>query len=84
METPNPLAHPCPHPATVEERLRDRFYILCNAESGQPCHWAKRFDGLPDPPFHSERLEAALPLTGPLDTAASEAFTRAVLATGLI
>lgn len=56
----SPLAFPCLHLATAQELARDPHYTACNAEPGQPCHWANRYDGQLNPPFHSERLEQLL------------------------
>ena len=80
----NPLDQPCSHIATAGEQLRDRDYLACGAAPGAPCCWAQRFDGLTDPDFHSERLEAAVrsaPAAPPLDPATLEA---AVLNSGLV
>lgn len=82
--TPGPLQQPCTHIATPQERDRDPRYLACNADPGQPCTWATRYDGLANPPFHSERLEAAALETTedhPLDP---ESFREAVLETGLV
>ena len=55
----DPLQQPCGHAPTPEEQNRDRDYLGCMVAIGQPCLWAKRFDGVPDPAFHSERWELA-------------------------
>lgn len=83
----NPLTQACLHLATPEEQQRDPGYLACNAQPGQPCTWARRYDGLPNPAFHSQRIEAAVSpdATAPAtDTQAATAFRDAVLATGLV
>ena len=79
----NSLAHACPHTATTEERTRDTRYLACNAAPGAPCVWARRFDGIVNPAFHSERLETS-PAPVVLDPEARKSFDEAVLATGLV
>jgi hypothetical protein len=84
----NPLAQPCCHPPTPEEAQRDPAYTGCFAASGQPCSWAQRHDGEADPPFHSERLEAAARQAWPTEPhsgqTTDETFDQAVLNTGLV
>lgn len=77
-----PLDVACLHFATDQELARDSGYLHCTAKAGEPCTWARRSDGVTDPPFHSERLEAlALPTSdGPAPTEAQ--FDAAVLALG--
>lgn len=53
-----PIDYPCMHYPSDEERIRDRAYLGCDALPGMPCVWAKRFDGVQDPCFHSERIAA--------------------------
>ena len=87
-----PLQVACLHMATAEEKDRDPIYVLCGAGASQPCTWAKRYDGVEDPPFHSERLEAAMAdeatkaaEEGRLrDTLDRETFREIVLDTGLV
>ncbi len=82
--SPHPFDYPCPHIATPEERQRDPEYLFCNASAGHPCHWAARFDGLPDPAHHTERLEAAL-RAAPADSTQSRATLEADISeTGLV
>ena len=81
----DPLTIACTHLPTPAEQQRDPRYLACNAAPGKPCLWARRFDGLANPPFHAERLEACAART--LDNATPltpEAFDAAVLATGLV
>lgn len=81
----NPLSQACLHVATAAEQQRDPAFLACNAQPGRPCTWARRYDGQPNPPFHSERLEAALTPSAIQPSAAdSEAFRNAVLQTGLV
>ena len=83
----NPLQHPCLHTATPAERKRDPDYQACTAQPGQPCRWARRYDGMVDPPFHSERLECAAAAQTSPDRATvldAQAFRDAVLGTGLV
>ena len=80
----DPLDQPCTHVATPEELQRDPTYLLCNATPGAPCAWARRFDGCLNPHFHSERLEAAPPLSQFETATQKQAFREAVLETGLI
>ncbi len=82
--TSSPLQQPCTHIATPQEHSRDPHYPGCNAVSGQPCLWAARYDGIPDPPFHSERLEAAANQPTLHPTIDPEAFRDAILKTGLV
>ena len=82
--TPTPLQQPCTHIATPQERNRDQHYLGCNAAPGQACLWAIRYDGLTDPPFHSERIEAGANQPSLNPTLDPEAFRAAVLETGLI
>ena len=79
----NPLHHTCPHTATPEEQTRDPEYLACNATPGLPCIWARRYDGVFDPPFHSERLESATPPAA-MTPESRERFNEEVLATGLV
>lgn len=78
------LRFSCPHNATAEERERDPLYLFCNAAPGEPCRWSRRFDGLADPAFHSERLEAAIPQSASASTPSHATFDRAVLETGMV
>ena len=82
--TTDPLQLACPHIATPQEQDRDPNYLSCNADPGQPCVWSARYDGLSDPPFHAERLEAAAAGTDLRDILNPEAFREAVLNTGLV
>ena len=82
------LQQPCPHFATPAERSRDPRYFACNAAAGEPCRWARRYDGVPDPAFHSERLELTVrPPEDPGGTRAQpdpEQLRRMILQTGLV
>jgi hypothetical protein len=79
-----PLDQACPHIATPQEQQRDRDYQACNAQPGQPCTWARRYDGLLNPRFHAERLEAAS-LASPFSPAQSpERLREEALETGLV
>ena len=80
----DPLQQPCTHTATPQEQDRDPNYGACSAKPGQPCVWAARYDGHPDPQFHSERLEAAVAETTLQSTLDTETFREAVLDTGLV
>lgn len=80
----NPLQQPCTHVATPQEADRDPMYQACSAAPGQPCVWAARYDGVTDPPFHSERLEAAANAATLQSTLDTETFREAVLDTGLV
>lgn len=81
---PSPLQFSCAHLASAEERHRDPHYSTCNAQPGQPCRWALRYDGGLNPPFHSERLEASLAAAAP-DPACSPSHLRDLLLnTGLV
>ncbi|HLI76282.1 MAG TPA: hypothetical protein VKV02_04995 [Acidobacteriaceae bacterium] len=79
-----PLELACSHIATPQERERDPGYLACAAAPGQPCVWALRFDGVTDPPFHSERLEAGLADTKLAEALDTQTFREAVLETGLV
>ena len=79
----SPLAHPCVHLATFQEQTRDPEYLACNAGSGEPCRWASHHDGLPQPLFHAERLEAAA-FSGQQAVPDPVAFQDLVLGTGLV
>ena len=79
----DPLTQPCAHTATPEEQHRDPGYICCNAGPGQPCLWATRHDGVNNPVFHSERLEATCNPGGAPGTLSEEAFNN-LLGTGLV
>jgi hypothetical protein len=88
------IQNACTHVATPQEQERDPNYRTCNAQPGEPCTWAKRHDGLPDPVFHAERLEQAAGTAfqgqNMTDTAAlqssldTETFREAILDTGLV
>jgi hypothetical protein len=80
----DPLQQPCAHLATPQERERDPDYQSCGAAQGQPCRWAARYDDVVDPPFHSERLEAAASQAELQSTLDTETFREAVLDTGLV
>ncbi len=54
-----PWATPCSHGPTPEEVQRDPSYLGCTARAFEPCVWARRWDGVTDPAYHSERFEAA-------------------------
>ncbi len=82
--TASPLSFPCPHLATPQEMDRDPQYEACNAAAGQPCVWARRYDGQPDPPFHSERLEQLLNASDHSDTPVDPNLQQAILDTGLV
>ena len=82
--TLTPLQQPCSHIPTPQERDRDPRYLGCNAAPGQPCLWATRYDGLTDPPFHSERLESAAQQPLPCPPIDPESFRAAILNSGLI
>ena len=92
----DPLTTACLHVATPQEFERDPGYRTCNAAVGEPCNWAKRYDGVVDPPFHAERIESAAAdqanliaeqaaeqrdMQSALET---ETFREAVLDTGLV
>lgn len=77
----DPLSIPCPHIATEWEQRRDPAYKFCGALEGEPCVWAKRWDGIVVPRFHAERLTAMMP-SAPRDEASKEAFAAAVMADG--
>ena len=80
----NPLQQPCSHIATPGEHDRDPNYLSCNAQPGQPCVWAARYDGVVDPLFHSERIEAAANAGTPPSALDSEHFRQDVLESGLV
>jgi hypothetical protein len=80
----SPLSFPCSHFPTSAEHDRDRDYLGCYVEEGQPCVWAKRFDGEENPPFHSERLEKLARDGGFRQAVTDEVMERMVLNTGLI
>ncbi len=89
----DPLQIPCFHIATPQEQDRDPDFLACKAGPGQPCTWAGRYDGVTDPLFHAERLEAAAAAQATLATAnqaelhfalATETFREAILDTGLV
>lgn len=82
--TPDPLQQPCLHAATPQEADRDPLYQGCAATPGQPCLWAARFDGVADPTFHTERLEAAAREADLASTLDTETFREAILSTGLV
>lgn len=79
-----PLLQACSHFASLAEKQRDPDYRLCGARSGQPCVWARRADGVVDPPFHSERWEAALTVANndPAHTMAKAKLDQAILNSG--
>ncbi len=79
-----PLDFPCPHLATPQERERDPEYGACQAQAGAPCTWARRHDGLPNPAFHSERLESAGARCLPEQDLDSARFREVVLESGLV
>ncbi len=79
-----PLQYPCTHIATPQEHDRDPGFLCCNAQPGQPCIWAARYDGLTDPPFHSDRIEAAANGWTSQGTLDPESFREAVLDSGLV
>lgn len=88
----DPLTTPCLHVATPQELERDPDYRTCNAATGEPCRWARRYDGAANPPFHAERMESAAAdqaslaaEQGEMQSALEiETFREAVLDTGLV
>lgn len=88
----DPLQTACLHVATPQEQQRDPDYRTCNAQPGEPCTWAKRHDGITNPPFHAERFEGAAEAQartaaeqGDLQTALeAETFHEALLDTGMV
>lgn len=90
--TTDPLPFACTHMPTAAEHTRDPGYRGCGAQAGEPCHWARRTDGLSDPAFHAERLEAAAEpqtlhqnlLHDQRHDLETETFREAVLDTGLV
>ena len=80
----NPLDGPCPHIATPQEQTRDPDYLACNAVPGEPCRWGRRYDGLTNPSFHCERLEAALRAAAPGTPPNPDLVKAAILESGLI
>jgi hypothetical protein len=79
----SPLHTACLHLPTPAERDRDPAYRGCTAAAGQPCVWARRYDGEHNPLFHSERIEAALPLHPQGDTPPAD-LRAYVLESGLV
>lgn len=82
--SPHPIDEPCFHVATLAEQQRDPNYLFCEALPGERCRWARRYDGVVDPDFHGERLEAAFapsPADQPLTGAA---FDHLINCTGLV
>lgn len=80
----NPVDVDCPHVATPEEQQRDSSYMACGAAIGQPCVWARRYDGLEPPAYHSERIEAAMTLYGMQQSISKEEFDQEVMNTELV
>ena len=78
-----PLEVACCHSPTDAELERDPAYIGCMAAPGQLCKWADRADGVVNPPFHSERIEAACTGDGSPAQISEQDFDAAVLASGL-
>lgn len=74
----NPIELPCTHGATEAEQERDPEYMGCLAHAHQPCIWARRRDGGVNPPFHSERIEAAVLGDGSPGNISREEFEQAV------
>lgn len=82
--TQSPLLFACAHLATPQEQQRDPRYVACNAQPGQPCTWARRYDGLVDPPFHADRLEFSSMEPAGADRLGADALREAVLESGLV
>ena len=78
-----PLEVACCHSPTDAELERDPGYQGCIANVGQPCKWAERDDQVLNPPFHSERIEAAASGDGSPAQFTEVQFNAAVLASGL-
>ena len=76
---PRPIDLDCCHAPSDAERARDRGYLGCSAKPGEACIWGKRWDGVADPPFHTERLEAAAMVEPHSGQITDDAFDRAVL-----
>lgn len=80
----DPLLFACLHLPTTAEQERDPGYRGCGAQAGQACQWSRRNDGVTDPAFHAERLEAAAQGASLQETLDTETFREAVLDTGLV
>ena len=80
----SPLAVRCTHAATAEEQARDPAYPGCFAAPGAPCRWGRRHDAITDPPWHTERLEAAAWTQPPAAQLPAEAVDHAALDSGLV
>lgn len=76
----NYLDAPCGHAPTPEEKDRDSSYLGCFAKEGEPCLWARRFDGVADPEAHSERIETF----AEMNRNGSTISTEAILDLGLV
>ncbi len=79
-----PIDQPCMHAPTAAEQQRDRDYLGCSAAAGESCRWAKRWDGVADPKFHSERIEAASYVEPHSGQVTDQAFDQLVLDSGLV
>ena len=87
----DPLTFSCPHVASAAEQGRDPEYLSCGAAAGEPCRWARRYDGEVDPGFHAERIEVSVPAEAQPEGGLHRAeagdragFEAAVLRTGLV